>query len=141
MTPLPRFYGLIKKGELVLDNPERYKLYLQANLEGKKVSLTIEKKFNKRSMNQNNLYWGYLGIIEEETGNMANDLHEYFKRVFLPPVFKEVLGKTFKIPSSTTDLSKGGMVEYLMKISSLTGVPIPDPAEWDFAPMKHDKKK
>jgi len=89
--------------------------------------LKIEHEPPKRSRSQNNYYWVYLQAIERETGNNANDLHEYFKRTLLPPVFKTVLGKEFKIPASTTELSKVEMGEYLDKIAALTEVPLPDP--------------
>lgn len=140
---IPRFNGVVKNGKLILDSPDRYEKYLAINLEGKKVSLTVDRQFNKRSKNQNSLYWAYLHVIEVETGNMAIDLHEYFKRIFLPPRFVSMLPlkkggrpRDYKMPASTRELSKGGMVEYLMKINSLTQVPIPDPADWDFAPFR-----
>lgn len=129
----PVFQGKVEKGELILDNPERYKKYLQVNMEGKKVVLSLGPKLNHRSPSQHRFYWAYLGIIEAETGNTAFDMHEYFKRILLPPRFIKVMGKEIKIPASTKDLSKGTMIEYMMKISSLTEVPIPDPMEWGFA--------
>jgi len=86
-----------------------------------------------RSDSQNRFYWTYLGIVEKETGNNAADLHEYFKRVLLPPVFTKVTiqGKEIEVktPRSTTTLSKLEFVEYLDKISAMTGVPVPSPAE------------
>lgn len=81
----------------------------------------------KRSQSQNNYYWLYLGIIERETGNDSNDLHEYFKRIFLPPKFINVMGKELKVPSSTSKLNKIQFGEYLEKICALTGVQLPDP--------------
>lgn len=86
-----------------------------------------------RSGSQNRYYWVYLGIIEKETGNNANDLHEYFKRVLLPPVFKKltIQGKDVEIrtPASTTDLNKSDFGDYLDKISAMTGVPLPNPED------------
>lgn len=80
----------------------------------------------KRSGQQNNFYWLYLERIEFETGNNANDLHEYFKRVFLKPKFITVLGKEIKIPASTTELTKLEFGEYMEKICAETSVEIPD---------------
>lgn len=93
--------------------------------EGAWLRITHEQP--KRSRSQNSFYWVYLQAIEQETGNNASDLHEHFKRTLLPPVFKTVLGKEFKIPASTTDLTKVQFGEYLDKIAALTGVPVPDP--------------
>lgn len=87
--------------------------------------VTIEKYKAKRSLDQNALYWFYLKAIEDDTGNLATDLHELFKRKFLPPVFKTIMGVSFKVPASTTDLNKIQMGEYLDKICAFTNVPIP----------------
>jgi hypothetical protein len=82
-----------------------------------------------RSNNQNKLYWAYLQIVENETGNNASDLHEMLKRTLLPPKFITVLGKEIKIPMSTTELNKSDFTIYLDKISALTGVPLPTAEE------------
>lgn len=110
------------------DNYARLHDYLKRNV-GATFRLTLPK--NKRSLSQNNYYWLYLGIIEQETGNSANDLHEYFKRTHLPPRFITVKVndqvKEVKIPNSTTELDKNEMGDYLDKICAETGVPLPDP--------------
>lgn len=81
----------------------------------------------KRSLSQNAYYWTYLTIIAAETGDNADDLHEFFKRKFLNPKFIQVLGQEIRIPSSTTGLSKADFTEYLDRICALTNVPLPDP--------------
>jgi len=100
--------------------------FLEDN-KGKKVKIEVVKA--KRSDSQNSYYWLYLGIIERETGNTAQDLHDLFKRKFLPPEFKNVLGIELKIPASTTKLSKSDFGTYLDKICALTNVPLPNPVE------------
>lgn len=105
-------------------NEQRFREELKNN-EGKRYR--IDKEQNKRTLNQNSFYWKYLEIIEMETGNIALELHEYFKRIFLPPKFIKVLGKEIKIPASTTDLKKVEFGEYLDKICAETNVPLPDP--------------
>lgn len=92
--------------------------------EGK--TLRVELPKTTRSLSQNSLLWFYYGIIEQETGNDANELHEYFKRAFLPPKFITVMGKELKIPKSTTELTKAEFGEFLERICAETGVPIPD---------------
>jgi len=90
----------------------------------------IEPEISTRSMSQNKLYWLYLGVIEHDTGNIANDVHEYYRRAFLQPKFIKVMGKEIKIPRSTTELTKNEFSEYMDKISADTGVPIPDTNEY-----------
>ena len=107
------------------DNKKSWLDYLMSN-EGKKLVVEIDLEKGKRSLDQNSFYWLYLGIIEKETGNLATDLHELFKRKFLPPIPKKILGVEFRIPASTTTLSKTDFGEYMDNICSLTNVPIPD---------------
>lgn len=120
-------------------NESRFADCLKEN-EGK--LFRIEKEISTRSLSQNKLYWLYLGVIEQETGNIANDLHELFRRTLLPPKFIKVMGKEIKIPMSTTELNKTDFGEYLDKIAAETNVPIPDTeafAKWrDSAPTTDD---
>jgi len=120
------FRAKANKGKLdfgSLNNRDRFALFLQDN-DG--CNLRIEKIESKRSLSQNAYYWMYLGVIERDTGNNADDLHEYLKRKLLPPKFITVMGKEIKIPSSTKDLSKVAFGEYIDKISAETDVPLPN---------------
>lgn len=119
------YYGKIKDGKLEFDKEEGYKYFLQNN-EGENVVIKIKKAYSSRSEKQNKLYWFYLNLIETETGNIASELHEFFKRKFLKPRFIKVLGNEIRIPGSTTDLDKLEFTEYLRNIEILTGIPIPD---------------
>ncbi len=118
-------------------NLSRFRQFCKENI-GKE--LRIERHERKRSMSQNALYWLYLGIIERETGNLADDLHQYFKRVLLPPKFITVLGQEIKVPKSTTELTKVEFSEYMEKIAAKVDVPIPDTKQYhkyfDSAPLK-----
>jgi hypothetical protein len=96
------------------------------NFIGKEISIKIKKNTETRSDRQNRYYWLYLKIIERETGNESNDMHEYFKRLFLPPVFITVFGKEIKIPKSTTKLDKFEFGEYIRRIENMTGILAPD---------------
>ena len=122
-----QFQAVIENGKPRIETPQSYKRYLEGFNEGEKIVIDIEKKKNKRSLSQNSYYWIYLGVIENETGNTASDLHELFKRKFLLPQEKTILGQQIKLPASTTNLSKHDFSEYLDRICALTGVPIPDP--------------
>ena len=107
---------------------QKAKIALYEHLRGNVGKLyKIELQKPTRSNQQSRYYWNYLNIIEFETGNNSNDLHEYFKRELLPPVWKEVRYKKFRVPASTTKLSKTEFSDYLDKICALTGVPLPDP--------------
>jgi hypothetical protein len=93
------------------------------------TQITIDEVKTSRTLTQNSYYWVYLGVIEKETGDTANDLHEFFKRKLLPPVFKKIRGEEIKLPASTTDLDKIAFGEYLERICALTNIPLPNPEE------------
>lgn len=124
-TAIPKFKGRVENKKLKLDNERRWLDHV-ASLDGKEVEVLIRKVKKSRTLDQNKLYWFYLEIVSEYTGSLSEDLHEYFKRKFLPPQKITVMGKTIVIPRSTTRLSTHEFSEYLDKIDNLTGVPIPD---------------
>lgn len=123
-------HAKIGENGVVVFTPNQ-QIFLAKNV-GKWLTCGIVKP--KRTNAQNRFYWVYLRIIENETGNSSNDLHEYFKRVLLPPRFITIKNKErkdleVKIPASTTKLNKIDMGEYMEKICAETGVPIPNPCE------------
>lgn len=81
----------------------------------------------QRTSSQNNFYWFYLGLISQDTGDDPNSLHEYFRRMLIPPTFITARGVEIKIPKSTTKLSKLEFGEYMDRVSALTGIEIPNP--------------
>jgi hypothetical protein len=123
------FLGKIEKGQIVWNNETGIKLLLQ-DYEGKNVRMELVKE--NRTISQNNFYWLYLGIIENETGNLADDIHEYAKRKFLSPRYIKINGEEIKIPASTSELKKHEFAEYLDRICAWSGVSIPDPEEHGF---------
>lgn len=130
MKQAPRFKGIVTDdASMKANNPTRLRDYLRSLKPGRDIWLTIEIATNKRTLSQNNYYWAYLNIIADETGDDANSIHEWAKRKFLSPKFITVQGEEIKIPASTTDLSKPEFSEYLMRISTKTNVPLPDPDE------------
>lgn len=115
----------IKDCKLVVKNIDKWRSVL-LDLDGKAVRITIDRDIDTRSTQQNRFYWLYLGLIEDETGNNADDLHEYFKRKFLPPRFVKVFGNEIKLPATTTKLDKIQFTDYLEKICACSGVEIPN---------------
>lgn len=128
------------KGVWDFGSEYNYKRFIQYLKENDGKEFRIEPLVRTRSLSQNNLYWMYLQIIERETGNNANDLHEYFRRVLLSPKMLKVMGKEIKVPKSTTELKKNEFSDYMEKICAETNIPIPDTEnylrELDLAPLK-----
>jgi len=105
---------------------------------GQEVGIEIVEKTNSRSGNQNRYYWFYLGLIEEETGQNKDELHAYFKGKFLTQKITELYGDKVRITKSTTELTRGQFCEYLIDISTLTGVELPDTEKY-FGVSYHKK--
>lgn len=97
---------------------------------GQDVYLTINEKKPNRSTAQNNYYWAYLGMIEQQTGNTAEDLHELFKGKFLSNGIVDVFGEKVRRKTSTAILSSEKFGEYLEKIAAFTGIELPDTREY-----------
>lgn len=82
----------------------------------KPVVFEVRPVVKHRSKNQSSLYWVWLHAIADQTGNSAEDLHEYFKEKYLPKIFVETtLGGIHKV-RSTTELTTEEFNEYLGKI-------------------------
>jgi len=95
-----------------------------------KAKFRLEVIENTRTMSQNRLYWLYLHVIERETGELATELHEFFKTQLLTPKFITFRGKEIQVYPSTTTMKKLEFSDYLEKICAMTNVPIPDTEAW-----------
>ena len=101
--------------------------YSRTSFEGYLVGLRPGTYFvrvdraNTRTAQQNRLYWAWLRVIAESTGDDENSLHEVFKRMFLPPKFVTYRGKEVKMPRSTTELNTGEFTDYLMRVEKEAG--------------------
>lgn len=95
--------------------------------------VVVRPKKAKRSLDQNSLYWKWCTIIANDTGNTPNDIHEWCKNEFLPPVFVSVNGKVHEARRSTTDLNTAEMTAYLDQITAWAatdlGLLLPHPSD------------
>lgn len=96
----------------------------------KEVSIEVVEKKNTRSQQQNRYLWLYYGVISRETGFTPDEIHEWAKGVCLPTEIKELFGDKVRIKKSTTELTKGQMVEFIMNIEQKTGILAPDTTEY-----------
>jgi len=98
----------------------------------KQWQVTIEPKTKKRSLSQNALYWRWVGIIADATGNDNDDVHEALKAKFLTPRTIDIGGEQREI-RSTAKQDKAGMTEYLNKVyawaTTELGLYLPVPEE------------
>lgn len=121
----------VKDGALEWKNVQYLKHGLQ-QLEGLQGVLTIKKKWNKRSLNQNSLYWSWVSIIAAELGYTDNEAHTVLKGLFAPKKEMKFGTKVYRVPRSTTELTKGEMVSYMFDVevqANQLGITLPHPED------------
>ena len=127
------FYGKIQAKKLKLDNDDYYRFQL-SKFKDERVKIEIES-LGKRTLPQNRYMWGILGIISETCGHTPEELHEIFKKMFLPKEFKKWRGREIEIPGSTAKLSKGDFILYIERIRAEVAemqISLPSPEDfWD----------
>lgn len=86
----------------------------------------------KRSLNQNAMYWKWLGIVADETGNDPDELHEFFKGKYLVPTIIQV-GDDRMLYRSTTKLDTVEMSAFMDKVYAFVtaelGILLPIPED------------
>ena len=104
----------------------------------KRVTIVITKE--KRTLDQNRLYWLWLTCIAENTGNDKDNLHEFFILKYLQPELIQVFEKLIYKRLSTTLLDTRRFTEYLNKIQLFANtelsIELPNPEDLKFAEFK-----
>lgn len=99
----------------------------------KQYTVEIKQKREKRTIDQNSLYWLWLNCIMDETGTHRDELHEYFKSKFLGSDQRKVFDTIFFIPRSTTQLDAKEFTAYLERVRQFAAVELsitlPDPKD------------
>jgi len=123
----PIFRAKIENGKLELENKQAFVKYASTLGKGE-YEILIRRKMKRRSIPQNNLYWGvYIPILSEHFGYEAEEMHEALKLKFLI--------KQGKLPTleSTAKLSTLRFGDYLDKIQRWAmqeyQINIPNPEE------------
>ena len=109
--------GKIENGKFVPNNSKQF-INEFAQFEGKQVEVTVKRWYKKRSLNQNDYYWGVIIVLItnaiNELGNEfdSETVHEYLKGLFLKDT-KELIDKN----SGETK-----QIEYIKTTTKLTTV-------------------
>lgn len=108
------------KSTLILrdDANRKHAINLIANLNlSKPWEITVTPYRKKRSLNQNSMYWKWIGIIAAYSGHSIADIHLYCKGEFLTPKISSVMGKNFQ-SLTTTNLSTLEMSEFMTAVNA-----------------------
>lgn len=125
MRFVPRFYGDVENGKLILHERNSFHSYL-ASLSGK-VELLLYPWKAKRTLKQNSYFHAYVRLICEETGEAEIErMKEFLKDECGEKVEITRFGKTKMVNKSTADYSRKEMIDFITRIEVLSGVPAPD---------------
>lgn len=94
--------------------------------------LTVKRKAEKRTVDQNALMWAWFTCIETETGTPRQDVHDYYCRKFLR---KTIMwnGRAEVVAEGTSKQSKDRMTVFLNQVqadaASEFGITLPTPED------------
>lgn len=80
--------------------------------------ILVRKYRRLRNLSQNRYYWRLLQLAAEQTGNEAEDLHEFFKLKYLEPITVSIGGQAKIVASSTTRLKTDEFAEFCNRVES-----------------------
>lgn len=121
------FFGEKIKGLVVWKNVKLRETYL-AGLPDCKLKMEIVRHRNKRTDNQNRLYWLWISIIAQDTGYYPDELHASFRAMFLTDHSRKI-----PLVRSTTKLNSLEFMTYLNRIELEAGkmkIVLPDPEDY-----------
>jgi len=126
------FLGRIENQRLKLLDPDSFKSLI-VSLDGKEIELTLGKKKDSRTLDQNALLWAINTLIGNELGWEKEDVHSFFKERFSPKKKITVKGVETIIPKGTSQFTKEEFSEYIERIKRFAaielGIVIPESNE------------
>tara|TARA_R110000744_G_scaffold103128_1_gene197851 strand:+ start:354 stop:737 length:384 start_codon:yes stop_codon:yes gene_type:complete len=109
-------FGTIKNGKLILNNRNQYNQQL-IELEGKEVVIKIVERGNRRTNDQNSLFWKWVEIISNETGYTKEETKELISYKFLKRERVDEEGYTETYLRGTSTLNKKEFNNFMNELS------------------------
>ena len=109
-------FGIIKNHKLILNNKEQFNKQL-IELEGKDVVIKIIERNNKRTNDQNSLFWNWIKILSDYTGYTKEEMKEMVCYKFLKRERVDNKGYTETYLQGTSTLSKKEFNEFMNEVS------------------------
>lgn len=109
-------FGIIKNHKLILNNKEQFNKQL-IELEGKDVVIKIIERNNKRTNDQNSLFWNWIKILSDYTGYTKEEMKEMVCYKFLKRERVDNEGYTETYLQGTSTLSKKEFNEFMNEVS------------------------
>lgn len=128
MAQATTFHGVVQGGKLALDSRDAFARFV-ARLDGKRVTVSVQKFRKQRSLAQQSWYWGVLiPILAEHLGYDKDDLHEALKMKFLRVKLDDDL-ETVKSSAKLTTEEYSRWMEDCQRLAAEYGVDVPMPNE------------
>ena len=122
--------------ELAAIRNNRQREALLEQLKGYRLpfKIVVQEIYPARSVDANAYYWGVITkMIAIETGHTAEELHEYYKRMFLVDYAPNKKNEWSLRVKSTTELDQREFMSYALKVRAQAmldlGIDIPLPNE------------
>lgn len=130
------FNAKIEGRTLKFANADALRKHLELFNDGEEAVVIVKRRVHRRSLRQNAYYWGVvLPVIAKDTGHTTEELHEIYKRMFLPRQVLRYKDREYPIPGSTTEQDSPEFSEYIERIraeAATLGIVVPNPNEVDF---------
>jgi len=101
-------------------------------------TLEIKRSVKRRSLAQNKLMWLWFACIESETGQYAQDIHDYYCLKFLPRDITDLTsGEMVRVGGHTSTLTSEAFTDFLNKVQADAAtelgitLPSPDDLAWE----------
>lgn len=109
-------------------------------------TLQIVEKQRKRSLAQNKLMWLWFACIESETGQYAQDIHDYYCFKFLPKEIADLkTGEMLRVGGHTSTLTSEAFTDFLNKVqadaATELGITLPVPDDEGFSEFEDEYKQ
>ena len=132
----PKFPAKVADGKLQFSNPTVLFAHIGKFRPEDELEVTVEKRRLHRSNQQNRYYWGVvLNVIAKETGHSAEELHEIYKRMFLPRKTIKYKERDYPVPGTTTECDISDFHEYIERVraeAASLGIIVPNPNEIEY---------
>jgi len=143
MKYTPIFLAKIVEGKIVVYKKKEWQAWLKS-LIGKKIEIRARVYKSKRSDEANALYWAWLTLLQEETGQNKDDFHDFFKKRLLTRIVN-VSGTEEKVVGSSANLNTLEFYDYLNNVQQISmeffNIILPNPYEDDWKAFRIRKER
>jgi len=101
-------------------------------------ALVLKREAKRRSLAQNKLMWLWFACVESETGQYAQDVHDYYCLKFLPKDITDLkTGEVLRVGGHTSTLTSEAFTDFLNKVQADAAtelgikLPVPDEEGWE----------